>query len=121
VGRIVKAVAKAIGEELIEIHRESYGHGAESVSVLVGEDAVVVFLDDIELAQNEKFLIEAGDGDAVIDYRTRYQRAIDARFTAAVERATGRRVTSFVSATKLSPNYAVEVFRLAPAEEVMQQ
>jgi hypothetical protein len=43
----------------------------------------------------------------------RYQQAIETTFRAAVERATGRRVVSFASITKLSPHYVVEVFRLA--------
>ena len=31
---------------------------------------------------------------------------------------TGRQVTSFVSATKLSPTWTVEIFRLAPRREI---
>ena len=46
-------------------------------------------------------------------YGARYEAAIETTFQAAVERATGRRVVSFVSATKLSPNYAVEIFHAA--------
>src|SRR5438067_395672 len=95
--------ATMIAGELMEIHRDSYGVGAASVSVMIGDDAVVVFLDGIELPSSEQFLVDAGDGDAVIDFRSRYQRAIEHHFSAAVERATGRRVVSFLSATQLSP------------------
>jgi hypothetical protein len=52
----------------------------------------------------------------VVEMRSRYEAAIETTFQAAVERATGRRVVSFVSATKLSPNYAVEIFRLGPRD-----
>ena len=51
-------------------------------------------------------------GDGVIEVRGRYQQAIETTFRAAVERITGRRVTSFASVTKLEPNYVVEIFRL---------
>jgi len=34
-------------------------------------------------------------------------------FTAIVERATGRRVTSFLSNTSVEALYSVEIFRLA--------
>ncbi len=107
-------VERAIGDELLRIHEESYGKSASSAKAFVHEDAVVVFLDDIELQQSEHFLVGAGEAQAVIDVRSRYQQAIEPTFRAAVERATGRRVISFVSATKLSPNYVVEIFRLAP-------
>jgi hypothetical protein len=46
-----------------------------------------------------------------------YQQAIETTFRAAVEGTTGRRVVSFASITKLSPNYVVEVFPLGPGKE----
>jgi uncharacterized protein YbcI len=110
-------VEDAIASELLAIHRESYGKGARDVRAHLLDDAVLVFLDDIEFQHSEEFLIGAGEGEAVIEVRNRYQRAIETTFRAAVERATGRRVVSFVSATKLAPNYAVEIFRLAPSDD----
>ena len=103
-----------LATELLRIHQESYGASAREVRVHVLDDAVVCFLDELQLMPNEEFLIEAGRSQAVIELRTQYQQAIETTFCAAVERATGRRVVSFISATKLSPNYAVEIFRLAP-------
>ena len=50
----------------------------------------------------------------VLNTRAAYQEAIQSTYQAAVERATGRRVISFVSATKLEPPFSVEIFRLAP-------
>ena len=107
-------VQEAIAEELLRIHEDSYGKSAGSVEVLFSDDAVVVFMDDLELQRSEEFLIESGDPDSVIEVRGRYQRAIEATFRAAVERATGRRVNSFSSVTKIDPNYIVEIFRLEP-------
>lgn len=110
---------QALGEEMMNIHRESYGKGAERVRVHIHDDMVVCLLDDIELLPNEEFLIEAGKGDSVVEIRGRYQTAIETTFRAAVERSTGRRVISFASITKLNPNYVVELFRLGPAEDVL--
>lgn len=98
----------------MRIHEETYGKGAAYASTLISEDLVVVMLDDIELQHNEQFLVGAGEAQAVIEVRGRYQQAIETTFRAAVERATGRRVISFASVTKLDPNYIVELFRLAP-------
>ena len=106
-------VERALAIELLRIHEESYGKGAREARVHVLGDIVFCLLDGLELLPNEDFLIGAGKGDAVVDVGMRYQQAIETTFRAAVERATGRRVVSFASITKLSPHYVVEVFRLA--------
>ena len=100
--------------ELLAILEESYGRTAEKATVHMVGDAVVVFLDGLSFHPSERFLIEKGEGEMVLRTRSAYEDAIQATFQAAVERATGRRVTSFASATKLDPPYSVEVFRLAP-------
>lgn len=107
-------VSQALGQELLQIHRESYGAGAESAKVLLSDDAVVVFLDGLELLPNEQFMVDQGQIDIVLSIRRRYQESIAASFIAAVERATGRSVANFFSETTLDPPFCVEVFRLAP-------
>ena len=59
-------------------------------------------------------LSEAGHGDAVQATREAFQDAIAPTFKAIVERATGRRVTSFTSRMSMEPMYSVELFRLGP-------
>ena len=115
-----RAVEAALAEDLLRIHTDSYGKGAARATVQMIDDAVICFLDELELQRNEEFMINAGHADAVVEMRSRYEAAIETTFQAAVERATGRRVVSFVSATKLSPNYAVEIFRLGPRKELPQ-
>lgn len=105
-------IEQSIADELLRIHVESYGTGAGSARVYINDEFVVAFLDDVELQKSEQFLLDSGMGDSIVEVRSKYQQAIEATFSAAVERATGRRVVSFVSATKLKPNYAVEIFRL---------
>jgi uncharacterized protein YbcI len=111
-------VEQDLAAELLKIHRESYGKGAGSARVYHLGDAVVCILDELELLPNEEFMIGEGHGAAVVEIRSRYQQAIETTFRAAVERATGRRVISFVSATKLSPTWTVEMFRLGPEREI---
>jgi uncharacterized protein YbcI len=106
-------IAEQLGGELLRIHEEAYGRSAGAVSVKLVDDCVVVFLDELELQRSEEFLIDHGQAETVLHTRGMFQEAIEATFRAAVERATGRRVTSFASLTKLDPNYCVEVFRLA--------
>jgi len=81
-------VRDEICREILRIHEESYGKGAARAHAILAEDYVVVVLDDVELMQNEKFLIEHGEEETVVQVRTQYQRAIQASFRAAIERAT---------------------------------
>jgi uncharacterized protein YbcI len=99
--------------EILRIHEESYGKGARAAHAFVGNGYVLVVLDDVELLPNEKFLIENGKQDTVTQVRTQYQHAIRASFSAAIERATGRRVTGFASTTSMDePRFVAEVFKL---------
>jgi uncharacterized protein YbcI len=109
-----------LGAELLRLHRESYGEGASSSRVYIHDDIVFCLLDEIELLQVEQFMVERGEAEAVLEIRGRYQAAIEGTFRAAVERATGRRVISFASVSKLDPHYVLEIFRLGdPADQQM--
>ena len=110
----VSQVEAGLASELLKIHCDSYGKGAAQTRVHYFDDTIICFMDDLELLPSERFLIESGEGDAVTEVRSRYQASIEATYRAAVERITGRRVVQFVSATRLSPDWAVEIFRLAP-------
>jgi len=103
--RNLEQVAEQLGEELLEIHLQTYGHGAGKVTVNFLDNSVVVFLDEIELQRSEEFLIDNGKAEMVLQTRAAFQEKIEATFRAAVERATGRKVISFASTTKLDPNY----------------
>jgi len=108
-------VAAGIADALLEIHRESYGRTAERAISQVVDDTLIVLLDGLELLPNEEFLVGEGRSDAVAELRTKFQKAIEPTFRAAVERATGRRVIAFSSHVSLEePRFAVEIFRLEP-------
>ena len=95
------------------MHNESYGKGAKNPRAIVEGDWVVVVLDELELLPNEKFLVESGRADTVTLVRMQYQQAIQSSFRAAVERATGRTVIGFASATSVEePRFAAEIFKL---------
>jgi uncharacterized protein YbcI len=114
-------VEHELAAELMRIHEESYGKGAGAARVHYLEDTIICLLDQLELMPNEQFLVGAGHGDGVLDVRGRFQQAIQPTFSAAVERATGRRVISFVSATRLDPHWSVEIFRLAARSAMQEQ
>jgi uncharacterized protein YbcI len=106
-------VQAEISREILRIHEESYGKGATAAHTYVGNGYVVVVLDDPELLPNEKFLLDNGEHDTVVQVRTQYQHAIQASFRAAVERSTGRRVVGFASSTNFDEHrFVAEIFRL---------
>ncbi len=105
-------VVDVLARELLAIHEQSYGVGASTVRAHLLDDTIVVFLEGLQLQRSEEFLIERNQAELVLRNRAAFQDAIEGTFRAAVERATGRKVESFVSATKLDPPYCVEIFRL---------
>jgi uncharacterized protein YbcI len=106
-------VRDEISSEILRIHEESYGKGASEAHAFVANGYVVVVLDDPELLPNEKFLIENGRHDTVVQVRTQYQQAIQTSFRAAIERATGRKVIGFASTTSVDEHrFVVEIFKL---------
>ena len=102
-----------IARELVRVQEDSYGAGTRSTRVLIGEDSVVAIL-DIELSVAERTLLDAGKAEAIKTMRESYQLAIGPTFSAIVERATGRRVSAFLSSILIEPLFTVEVFRLEP-------
>ena len=102
-----------IAREVLAVHKTSYGTGAESVEVFIHENLVVVVLDELGLTASERTMIVGGRPDIVLSMRGAFQDEIGSTFSAIVERATGRRVSGFLSNTSLEPLYSVEFFRLA--------
>jgi uncharacterized protein YbcI len=106
-------VSRELSREILRIHEQAYGKGAGKAQAIVEGDWVVIVLDELELQPNEEFLIEKGKAEVVSQVRTQYQLAIQSTFTAAVERATGRTVVGFSSATSVEePRFATEIFKL---------
>ena len=108
-------VESQIAREVLEVHQATYGVGAKETHVHVTGDFVFVIL-DVVLTRSEQTLLDAGKPDAVTGIRESFQGVIGATFSAIVERATGRRVVSFLSQMSTEPVYSIEIFRLAPPE-----
>lgn len=79
------------------------------------DDLVVVLIDGLEFTVGERTLLDGGETAAVLNLRASFQKAIEPTFSAIIERATGRRVRTFLSNTDLTAPLSVEFFRLQPA------
>jgi uncharacterized protein YbcI len=110
----ISGVRDQIATEVLRVHQDSYGTGAADVEVHLLADLVVVLLSGLELTPGEQTLLDGGYSASVSDMRARFQERIRPTFEAIIERATGRRVRSFLSNTDLDDRYSVEFFRLHP-------
>jgi uncharacterized protein YbcI len=109
----LEEIRDEIAREILRIYEESYGTCAAKAEALVAESWVIVVVDGFELLPNERFLVDNGEHDTVLQVRAHYQRAIQSSYSAAIERATGRRVIGFASTTSIvEPRFMAEVFRL---------
>lgn len=104
----------AITSAIVGIHNEHLGRGPRSAYSFHVDGVVVTVLNDV-LTKAEQTLVAGGEARAVAATRHLYQEAMQAEFTAAIERLTGRTVTAFVSGNHLDPDVAVEVFILDDA------
>lgn len=68
----------------------------------------------------EETLVAAGDFKLVQQVRLRFQEQMHESFTGAVERIVGRKVLAYESQLVIDPDYAFEIFVLAPGEEAAE-
>ena len=108
-----ESVRDEIAREILRVHNEAYGDTPREAKVYVIDDIALVVI-DAQPTISENTLIEAGHGERSIATREAFQDAIAPTFTAIIERATGRKVTSFSSRMSVEPMYAIEFFRLEP-------
>ena len=111
----LSAAALDISDEVARIHAAAYERDdRERVSTLVDEDRVMCVL-RLELTHAETLLISRDHHDAVRDQRHAFELALAPTMRAAVERATGRAVSTFHTNTDLEPRLTQLIFTLTPA------
>jgi uncharacterized protein YbcI len=108
-GELAAAISKAVVQAL----SRTTGRGPTRARTTLGDNGVFVVLQDT-LTVGERSLAEAGEGQAVLDLRRRWQRVMQAQVSLEIERLTGRKVIGFMSDNHIDPDLAVEVFVLEP-------
>ena len=106
-------LAAAISNAVVQALSRTTGRGPTRAKTTLGENGVFVVLQDT-LTVGEQSLADAGEGQAVLDLRRRWQRIMQAQVSHEIERLTGRRVIGFMSDNHIDPDLAVEVFVLEP-------
>src|SRR4051794_41199369 len=106
-------LAAAISNSVVKALARTTGRGPTMAKTTLGENGVFVVLQD-SLTVGEQVLADAGQSEAVLDLRRRWQRVMQADVSLEIEQLTGRKVVGFMSDNHIDPDLAVEVFILQP-------
>ena len=109
-------LTSAISTRVVQTLRQTTGRGPTKARTTLGENGVFVVLQD-SLTHGEQTLTNAGEGEAVLDLRRRWQSVMETELRASIEELTGRKVIGFMSDNHIDPDLAVEVFVLEPLPE----
>jgi uncharacterized protein YbcI len=105
-----------VTRDLVQLHREYYGKGPTKARTYKVNDTLISILKG-GFTTVEATLIDEGKADAVHEMRRSFQAAMEGRFRAVVEGATGRSVIAYMSQIHSDPDMAVELFVLEPATD----
>jgi uncharacterized protein YbcI len=101
----------AISNALVGVKKNLYGKGPVKAKTYINDNYVFSVLEG-GLTRNEETLLEAGEHRLVREYRLRFQEAVAATITAAIEEATGQKVLAYHSQIVFDPDRAFEIFVL---------
>ena len=104
-----------VSREMVKLYKEQFGRGPTKARTdWAGPDTIITVLEDT-LTPAERNLTRLGEHQRVRDMRTFFQYATVADFCGPIERLTGRRVRSFLSAIDTQVDgLAMETFVLFP-------
>ena len=106
-------LAATISNTVVKALARTTGRGPTKAKTTLGDNGVFVVLQD-SLTIGEQTLTDAGQGQAVLDLRRRWQAVMKADVSREIEELTGRKVVGFMSDNHIDPDLAVEVFVLEP-------
>jgi uncharacterized protein YbcI len=108
-----RQMAQVCGE-VARVFSARFGRGPTKCrATWAGRDVVLVVLDD-GYSPAEETLRKAGRGTAVLAGRRLLLEVVEPEIRSLVTRATGRSVTTVLSATRLDPDMTAQVIVLAP-------
>src|SRR5438034_5141511 len=106
-------LSAAISNTVVRALARTTGRGPTKAKTTLGDNGVFVVLQD-SMTRGEQSLVDAGEGEAVLDLRRRWQRVMKEDMSREIEELTGRKVVGFMSDNHIDPDLAVEVFVLEP-------
>ena len=101
----------AVTREVIRVQNECHGRGPKKAFSFHSGNVLTTVMEEV-LTAAERRLAGNGEGDAVLNMRSLYQRSMEPELRRGIEEVTGCRVLALMSDNHLEPDMAVEVFIL---------
>ena len=103
-----------ISVEMVRLYKEQFTRPKRASTFWAGPDALVAILEDT-LSLKERGMVEQGEHERLRDKRSSAQYSKVREFCEPIERITGRKVRSFLSATDTKVDgLSMETFLLHP-------
>ena len=100
-----------ISNAMVALKKRFYGKGPERARSYLMDEYVFCAMEG-GLTRNEEVLLEAGEEQAVREYRLLFQETMRDTTIAAIEQITGRRVVGYHSQITFQPTRTFEFFVL---------
>jgi uncharacterized protein YbcI len=114
-----RSPALEISNMAVQVMREYTGRGPTQARTTINHQIVVILMRDT-LLKAEKSLVAAGEANAVLDTRHKFQKTMEDELVGGVERITGRKVVAFMSDNHIDPDLAAEVFVMGDGQDAAQ-
>ena len=102
-----------VSNAMVALEKRFYGKGPERARSYIMDDYIFCAMEG-GLTRSEEVLVEAGQEQAVRQYRLLFQEAMTKTVTEAIEQITGRRVLGYHSQITFHPTRTFEIFVLEP-------
>jgi uncharacterized protein YbcI len=109
--------AAAISNHVVRTMSAYTGRGPTKARTHISDDVVTVVLQDT-LTKGERSLVGDDLDQLVLTMRKAYQGTMGNELISGVEQILGRKVIAFMSDNHIEPDFAAEVFVLAPSEAI---
>ena len=109
-----------VTRDLVRLHTEYYGKGPTKARTYMVNDMLISILEG-GFTTVETDADRRGAATPSMSMRRSFQLAMEDRFRAVVEKATGRRVIAYMSQIHTGPDMAVELFVLEPRVRTSSQ
>jgi len=110
---IAGSKAAQISNMVVRVTSQYTGRGPTKARTYINDDLVTVVLQD-SLTKGERTLVAYDHRELVLSTRRAFQAAMQTAFVAGIQEILGRQVAAFLSANHAEPDYAIELFILAP-------
>jgi uncharacterized protein YbcI len=101
----------AISNAMVGLKKAYYGKGPVKAKTYINDNIIFCVLQG-GLTRNEETLLSVGEEGLIRQFRLRFQEAMTAPTTKAVEELTGRNVLGYNSQIVFHPDHSFEIFVL---------